>query len=173
MSKRMAVVDQADRFNFTRLYAAEKYSLQNMELVRTSGFPAKFEQGKIMSVYEDRLPISAWHEAVAMIDSSQSGDALFADATHDSLLRFGAHIAEVCNFNHPVTAVRVVRYTNVSSGYPCLLVVIGSGGEGSLGYSDEPKARQSRYDDWNMEAWGNERSVHQLSNRKWEKELGL
>ena len=37
-------------------------------------------------------------------------------------------MAEKIGFTHPVDGARIVRYTNMASGYPVLLLVITSGG---------------------------------------------
>jgi hypothetical protein len=132
--------DEVDQFDYSRLYGNEKYSLQKMEL-KSASFPAQVEPGKATAVWSDRMP-SEWEKAGDGIKSNQSGDAWWAGVSEKDLLIFAQRMADAIHFEHKVTGARITRYTNASSGYPCLVLELTSGGKGIRG----PKMqRRSRY----------------------------
>lgn len=117
----------ADAFSHIRLYGEEKYKLDNMEL-KAVNFPARVDEDHITSTWSDRI---LWDKARAVITtSSMYGDAFYAGVSDVELLKWAQIIADEINFNHQVTGVRVVRYTNPSSGYPILRADLASGGSG-------------------------------------------
>lgn len=117
----------ADRFEFQRLYGNEKYSLQNMVLGDT-GFPDQVAYGRCTSVYHDRV-YTEWRASMEGITSTQSADAFWSGVSSEDLLKFGTLMAKVIGFRHKVTSVRVVRFTNVATGYPCYRLDIANGGK--------------------------------------------
>jgi hypothetical protein len=108
-----------DPFRFDRLYGGEKYNLQHMLLKAVNLPDTTYPDDKVWENYEDRIPYEKYREAVEIVKSDMTADAFFAGATDESLLAFGSKLA-----GFDATGVGVVRYTNVSSGYPCLLFIV-------------------------------------------------
>ena len=124
----MSTTETVDPFNFNRLYGNEKYSLNGMEM-KSVNFPAEVETDNATAVWSDRI-ITAWFDAIQLIDSTEWADALFAGATQESFMAFAKAIAKSINFKHEVTGARVTRYTNAASGYPVFVLEVTSGGKG-------------------------------------------
>jgi hypothetical protein len=123
----MFQTDTVDAFEYDRLYGREKYSLQKMEM-KSINFPAEVEPGFATAVWSDRIN-NEWWESTKLIESRYTADALFAGATDESFMTFAKAIAKAIGFNHEVTGARITRYTNASSGYPCLVLEVTSGGK--------------------------------------------
>jgi hypothetical protein len=124
----MYTTETVDPFNYNRLYGNEKYNLQKMEL-KSVNFPAQVEDGMGTSVWDDRI-YTEWRKAGEGITSSYSGDAFWAGVSNEDLLVFAQRVADAIHFNQKVTGARITRYTNASSGYPCLVLEMTSGGKG-------------------------------------------
>jgi hypothetical protein len=105
-----------DPFSSYRLYGDEKYSLQNM-LLKDAGNLRVGPDDVVWEQWSDRL-YSEMEEAWPLLKSSMSGDAFFAGCTDKSLLAFASKI--VGGAYGGAKGVRVVRFTNCSSGHPCL-----------------------------------------------------
>lgn len=113
-------------FDFSRLYGPEKYRLDNM-LLREVNYPAwvyQNETDRVTSTWDDRLhgfiERAKLNAMWKLVKSEAGGDAFFAGATEKSLLTFGKALGEAIKFGYPVTGIRVVRFTNLASGYPTL-----------------------------------------------------
>lgn len=126
MSKRQIKTTPADRFDYNRLYGQEKYNLNNMTLAKVN-FPYSVNEGKITSVWSDHI-YKEYRNAIAEVTSAQNGDAFWNGVSSEQLLKFASDVAKAVNFEPEVTGVRIVRFTNVMSGYPVLRIDIASGG---------------------------------------------
>ena len=106
--------EPCDPFDISRLYGSEKYSLQNM-LLKAVNLPEEFfPSDKVWENYADRI-YDELQDAWPLLKSHEGGDAFFHGVTDKSLLAWGSKLA-----GFKATGVAVVRFTNVSSGYPCL-----------------------------------------------------
>jgi hypothetical protein len=121
-------VDPADCFNHSRLYGNEKYKLSNM-LIRQVKFPASAKRSELGSVWTDRIYAATEKAYKEVVEPSSSqgggGDACvwFRSCSEEEFLRYAQVIlSEGCYKNSDkvptVTGARMIRYTNVSSGYP-------------------------------------------------------
>lgn len=124
----MIKTSKVDRYNPYRLYDSEKYSLSNM-LLKDAKFPTDVDQDKVGSVWDDRV-YSEWREAMEEIKSTESGDGWWAGVSNRDLLAFTRRLIKKIDpdWKHKITGARIVRYTNMSSGYPTLRLDYASGG---------------------------------------------
>ena len=113
--------EPCSRFDFDRLYHGEKYSLQNM-LLKEVNMPSFAYPGEwVNDVWSDHSHAAFWDNAKSLIKSHHTGDAFFAGATDQSFLEWAiAVMSKVEGKVVPLTGAAVIRYTNVSSGYPTL-----------------------------------------------------
>ena len=110
--------EPCDPFDISRLYASEKYSLQNM-LLKAVNLPKEvFPSDKVWENYSDRI-YDELQAAWPLLKSHEGGDAFFHGVTDKSLLAWGSKLA-----GFKATGVAVVRFTNASSGYPCLRITV-------------------------------------------------
>ena len=128
--------EPADEFDSGRLWGNEKYNLCNM-LVRQEAFPRYIYEGEATGtgdahyeIWSDRVH-EAWSQAVEAADPEESArgggaEDFFRRLSRESFFRFLGKLIEATRGEprHPVTGGRIVRYTNVSSGYPCYRVGI-------------------------------------------------
>lgn len=121
-------VDPADCFDYSRLYGNEKYKLSNM-LIRQVKFPASAKRGELSNVWTDRIYDAAKKAYEGVIEPSKcksgSGDGCgwFRDCSEEDFLRYAqAILSEGCYKNSEevptVTGARMVRFTDLSSGFP-------------------------------------------------------
>jgi len=104
-------------FSHSRLYGGEKYSLQDM-LLNSFGATVRLPEGvQCHSVWDDRA-YAAWRESSQGIKSKDSGDAFWNGVSQPSLKAFVEKMAVHTQVRGEVVGARIVRYTNVSSGYP-------------------------------------------------------
>lgn len=130
-------VEPADAFDSGRLWGSEQYSLCNM-LVRQESFPRYAYEGEEpgtgdahYGIWSDHV-YQAWDEAVKAADPEESArgggpEHFFRRLSREAFLRFLVKLLEAIGGGaprHPVTGGRIVRFTNVSSGYPCYRVDI-------------------------------------------------
>lgn len=123
-------------YNYNRLYGSEKYNLQNM-LLKQVNFPRYYsDEDKLYDIWSDRV-YTEWMQADRLIDTNQTGDAWYAGATDKSFLRFASEVFSLIN-KEPIelTGAALVRYTNVSNGYPCLYLmgIVMSPEKRNMGY---------------------------------------
>jgi hypothetical protein len=132
-----------DPFDSSRLYGNERYSLQNM-LLREVNMPSTYFEGvdKMYEVYEDCARPYFWdcaesirgdqggdawwtgvdqHREVPGFAGDQGGDAWWTGVADAPFLAWATDVFSKLE-GKPVklTGACVIRYTNVSSGYPCL-----------------------------------------------------
>lgn len=107
-------VTKAKRYNLGEYYT-NSYDIQNMLLGQVN-FPYAYNKGDYMnSVYSDRLPYELYNNALKKAGCNQWMDNWATSASDEQLLTF---VREV--FEKPeITGCRILRFTNVSSGYPC------------------------------------------------------
>ena len=106
MPKRFEVV-KADPHRF--IYGDERFSVQNM-LIRQVNFPAYYHQGDfIFDQYTDRM-----YETVHAANEKYPGK--IEDLSSEDFVQY---CREACGVEQQITGARIVRFTNVSSGYPC------------------------------------------------------
>lgn len=133
-----------DPFDYERLYGVEKYRLGAMVVAETSAYPHYVDtQENVFSVYNDRC-YAAWVKVWEGVKSNSTGDAWYNGVSEKDLLRVGNLLAAELGFTKPVTAVRIVRYTNLSSGYPCYLFIGTHGGK----KVKLPRQQYRGYDDY-------------------------
>ena len=114
-TQRRLKMEEADPFDFNRLYHDEKYCLNNMTLCQAR-FPTSADQA--YSVWSDR--VEGWNKARLDTKSNyRGGDEWWAGVQEDSLLAFAVRIAEIVQYQHKVTGARIVRFTNKNQ-YPVL-----------------------------------------------------
>lgn len=96
------------------LFYSKPYSIQNM-LIYQYQFPYEYyEDDYVDSVYSDRIPHDKYEKAIKKYlkdKTTWSWDT--PDENHKISLAFFSEI-----FGRKITGYRIVRYTNVSSGYP-------------------------------------------------------
>lgn len=114
------IVTPADPFDQARCFGNEKYSLSNM-LLRQVDFPATFTRADfICDVWSDRV-YDGFRKACEALRPEEQG--LFEDGTllrklsPERFLEFVKTASELPE-DRGITGARVVRYTNVASGYP-------------------------------------------------------
>jgi hypothetical protein len=107
-------------YSFDRLYGNERLSLQNM-LLKHVNMPYALRRGEqSWDVWSDQC-MTQWFNAIKLVKSSQTGDAFFAGVTDESFLEFAKEVVSHVECKPvEVTGACVIRYTNVSTGYPCL-----------------------------------------------------
>jgi len=98
------------------------YNAQNILLVQQD-FPAEVHSiEELACVYQDRV-YTEWREGIEFLQK-QTGDKGFhwSSVQPDDLKKFASIVCAdwLKHIGREVTGVRVVRYTNVASGYPCL-----------------------------------------------------
>jgi len=130
-------ITKARPYNQSEFWDRDKrYNIQNMLLCQQN-FPAKCCDDEICSTYQDR-DFESWDKAIDWLRKT-----LRKKEGKDYCLDF--HILDpkltkkfVAKFlsgwlkriKRKLTGYRIIRYTNVASGYPCILV---------MGFSQNPK----------------------------------
>jgi len=91
-------------FSHHRLYADEKYSLQNMVLNMVN-YPAKIDTAldQHFSVYVDRA-YTEWGATQSLITSKESGDAWFAGVSGKEFLFFASKLFALINTPRKITS---------------------------------------------------------------------
>lgn len=99
-----------DPFDYSRLYGAEKYSIQNM-LLKEVNMPGLCypDEDKTYEVWSDRLHYE-WSAAWPLLETSYAGDALLAGATDPSFLAFVAKAFGLLNHYIEVDGKRVNHF---------------------------------------------------------------
>lgn len=134
-------LEPVDPFDHSRLWGDEKYKLCNM-LIRQARMPASARAEFLASIYTDRVPYDALDRAYdQVIKTSQckvpmGGDSCnwFRECSTDDFLAYAQLISDACHGSPQtllddlsaavdpskprVRGARMVRFTNVSSGYP-------------------------------------------------------
>jgi len=124
-------VNKADPFDINRLWGDEKYNLQNM-LMRQVNFPAYcYERDIMWSVYHDRAYdtfYAACEKYLKPMGGGLEGGSSLNALSSEKFLEF---CREAIGCDKPITGARFIRYTNVSSGYPCYRIDVYAKGEGN------------------------------------------
>ncbi len=111
-------VTKARPYNYDELMH-NSYNVQNM-LITQFNFPLYFHKGDFMSdIWIDRIPREKYEEAYKKNLEAKMGGGGW-DNPHlnpEIVLGFFQDIFSECN--KKLTGFRIVRYTNVASGYPC------------------------------------------------------
>jgi len=130
LEERVVETAPADMFDSSRLYGKEKYKLQNM-LIRQVDYPAKGRAKEFGEFWSDRCFQACDAARRKVVEASEckagGGDACgwFRSCSPEEFLAYaqacldnGAWSGKPCDDAPKVTGARMVRYTNVSSGYP-------------------------------------------------------
>ncbi|MFF2532346.1 hypothetical protein ACFVS2_25890 [Brevibacillus sp. NPDC058079] len=111
------------------------YGVQNMLIVQHN-FPKYFYEGDyINSYYSDRFSSEDWENALQHISHELHIDEWVELEADEDLLDELLHFASAL-FKRDVTGVRIVRYTNASSGYPVWRIDVFSKGSDTLNEYD-------------------------------------
>jgi hypothetical protein len=103
-------------FSHHRLYAEEKYNLQNMVL-KMVNYPAKIDTtlDKTFDIYADRA-YTEWNAAARLIKSTATGDAWFNGVSDEDFLLFAGKLFAILNTHKLCTGDEIVqnayRYSN-------------------------------------------------------------
>ena len=109
---------QVDPYSFASL-SANRYSVQNMLIARAGDFPSVScpVGSEIHDAYEDRLCM--WdHEKYNDLCEKHGAKFLGDWARGVDSAKLLAFVRDALDMPH-ATGCRIVRFTNVSSGYPC------------------------------------------------------
>ena len=91
------------------------YDVQDM-LLRQFNFPFKYDsEDFIFDFWDDRIDGIKWEKAFKKHFGSEGINTTWDNQPAEKIMGFLEEIAE-----HKLTGFRIVRYTNVSSGYPTL-----------------------------------------------------
>jgi hypothetical protein len=111
-------LDPVRPFNFSLLYGAEKYSLQNMLLKQVGMVKQVLANDWIHNIWSDRVS-HEWGTAWKLLESRDYGDTYLAGATDASFMVFANEVFSLVEKQEVVlTGAAVIRHTNVMSGYP-------------------------------------------------------
>lgn len=106
-----------------REYANNPYNVQNVLLVEHN-FPTFYYEGDfISSVYSDRVSTEQWEKATEDIQNKWNLEN-WRNLGSEKLLKFASNL-----YQRDITGIRVIRYTNVSNGYPCYRIDVFAKGE--------------------------------------------
>lgn len=108
----MIVMNQCVPFNSNEIYG-NKYNVQNMEIAAAN---FKRQCNDATDVWSDRLH-SRWYDASAGIKSEYNGDLFWKGVSEQDLIAFGKKLAQLVSFEHEVTGIRIVRFSDMG-GYP-------------------------------------------------------
>jgi hypothetical protein len=116
-------ITPCDPFNSSRLWSTEKYTLNNM-LLHDVNFPSFFYQGDIVfSQYSDRIPYKDWQK----LSDKYLSKGGFEDGGCFRILEdkdFLSFCRDACYFDKEIYGARIVRFTNLSTGYPLVRIDI-------------------------------------------------
>lgn len=112
-------------YDFNQFYC-NSYNIQNM-LITQYNFPKFFYKKEndwsdgdfIDSVYTDRISSENWKRAIKHITLNRNCDC-WNQANSEELIAFANELYSdsLKDKDFKITGIRVIRYTNVSSGYP-------------------------------------------------------
>lgn len=99
---------QLTPFSHHRLYAEEKYSLQNMVLNMVN-FPAAVDHSvdQTFSIYSDRAH-TEWHAAARLFKSTETGDAWFHGLKPEDFLLYAGKVFAAINTRRKITGDALV-----------------------------------------------------------------
>jgi len=116
------LVDKPEAYNHSEIFN-NPYNAQNI-LLNQAKFPERAYYDETSATYEDRN-MTAWDEACKWYrkHAAVMGYIDWPNMNKEDVIKFAEifHASWLAHIKRPITGARIIRTTNVSNGYPCLV----------------------------------------------------